>query len=443
MQQQPRLPLWFLIANPALMIAAFAMGTYVGSGRRVQLPEPQRTALELVHREILQSHIEPPNSEELVERAIGGMVDDLDEYSRYIPPKSVARYDEASSGQYSGIGAVITELGDEVVVHFPFVGSPAEAAGLAPGDVLLAVGQEQIDTPAERREVAALVRGAAGSPVELTVRRGDAVLPVQVVRGDVQRPCVKWAHFVDEDRGIGYVYLADFHPTASQQLFDAVRSLESQRPLSGLVVDLRFDGGGSLEQCLAIARGFLREGVIATQHRRDGPDEVYEARPEDVLWPDLPLALLVNEGSASASEVLSGALQDHERAAVVGVRTHGKGYVNTVYAWPDYEFKLKLTTGSYRTPNGRNIERNHSTDATPADAEEGGILPDVQVAVTEEESSRLYTLLHQIQVPDKYRAAFLELAAQHELPVAAPPRPEADAQLQAAVASVRDQLRGR
>ena len=141
--------------------------------------------------------------------------------------------------------------------------------------------------------------------------------------------------------------------------------------------------------------------------------------------------------------MLSGALQDHERAAVVGVRTHGKGYVNTVYAWPDYEFKLKLTTGSYRTPNGRNIERNHSTDATPADAEEGGILPDVQVPVPEEESSRLYTLLHQIQVPDKYRAAFLELAAQHELPVAAPPRPEADAQLRAAVASVRDQLRGR
>ena len=178
MQQQQRLPLWFLIANPALVIAAFAMGTYVGSAQRVQLPEPQRSALELVYREVLASHIEPPDERELVERAIEGMVSDLDEYSRYIPPQRVASYDEASSGQYSGIGAVITELDDEVVVHFPFVGSPAEAAGLAPGDVVLAVDQERVDTPEERRGIAALVRGAAGTPVKLTVRRGEEIVPV-------------------------------------------------------------------------------------------------------------------------------------------------------------------------------------------------------------------------------------------------------------------------
>ena len=443
MQQQQRLPLWFLIANPALVIAAFAMGTYVGSAQRVQLPEPQRSALELVYREVLASHIEPPDERELVERAIEGMVSDLDEYSRYIPPQRVASYDEASSGQYSGIGAVITELDDEVVVHFPFVGSPAEAAGLAPGDVVLAVDQERVDTPEERREIAALVRGAAGTPVELTVRRGEEIVQVEVLRGDVQRPCVKWTHFVDPSRGIGYVYLADFHPTASQQLFDAIRELEREGPLNGLIVDLRFDGGGSLEQCLTIARSFLRDGVIATQHRRDGPDEVYEARPESALWPELPLVLLVNEGSASASEVFSGAMQDRERAAVVGARTHGKGYVNTVYAWPDYGFKLKLTTGSYRTPDGRNIERNHATGATPADAEKGGIAPDLSVPISEEASTRLYELLHQIEVPEKYRERFIALAAQHGLTVAAPPRPGADAQLQAAVDALGEQLRGR
>ena len=409
MQQQPRLPLWFLVVNWALIIAAFATGTYLGGRRTAQLPEPQGTALEIVFQKVMDSHIEPPDEHELLERAIAGMVDQLDEYSRYIPPANVARYDETSSGQYSGIGAVITELGGEVVVHFPFEGSPAEAAGLLPGDVLLAVDGEQLDTPAERRDVAKLVRGEPSTEVKLSIRRGDEPLELLVRRGDVQRPCVKWTHFADQEAGLGYVYLADFHPTAAQQLFDAIDALTEQRQLRGLVLDLRYDGGGSLEQCLEIARGFLDQGVIATQQRRAGDDEVYEAEPGAARWPELPLVVLVNAQSASASEVLSGALQDHERAAVVGVRTHGKGYVNTVYSWKDQGFKLKLTTGSYRTPSGRNIERNHSTGANPADDEKGGIFPDVPVEVDEETDARLYRALHEIEVP----AAYLELSLIH------------------------------
>ena len=441
MQQQPRLPLWFLVVNWALIIAAFATGTYLGGRRAAPLPEPQRTALEIVFHEVLKSHIEPPEEHELMERAIAGMVDGLDEYSRYIPPANVPRYDEASSGQYSGIGAVITELGGEVVVHFPFEGSPAEAAGLLPGDVLLAVDGEQLDTPEERRDVAKLVRGEAATEVALSVRRGDAQLEVAVERGDVQRPCVKWAHFVDADAGLGYVYLADFHPTAAAQLFEAVRALSEQRELRGLILDLRYDGGGSLDQCIEIARGFVKEGVIATQQRRAGEDEVYEAAPDAVQWPEMPLVVLVNAQSASASEVLSGALQDHERAAIIGVRTHGKGYVNTVYSWKDRAFKLKLTTGSYRTPSGRNIERNHSTDANPADDEKGGIFPDVPVEVDEETDARLYRALHEIEVPAAYLERFRALAAQHDLKVAAPLRPDQDPQLEAALAALRERVR--
>lgn len=437
MQQQPRLPLWFLVANWVLVVAAFAAGVHLGRARASELPEPQRTALEIVYHEVLASYIEPVDEHELVERAIAGMVDGLDDYSRYIPPTRVAGFDESSSGNYSGVGAVITELGDEVVVHFPFEDSPAERAGLLPGDVILAVDGEVVDTAAERRDIAALVRGRADTVVRLSIRRGDEERTLEVTRGDVQRPCVKWAHYADADAGLGYVYLADFHPTAAAQLSEAIRSLEAARTLRGLVLDLRFDGGGSLEQCLEIARLFLSGGVIATQHRRNGDDEVYEAAPGGARWPDLPLVLLVNEQSASASEVLAGALQDHDRAVVVGARTHGKGYVNTVYSWKDQDFKLKLTTGSYRTPSGRNIERNHATGDNPADPENGGIAPDVAAPVDEATNSRLYRSLHETPVPDRYATAFARLAARHGLDVPSPPRAADDPQLEAALEQLR------
>lgn len=438
MQQQPRLPLWFLAANWVLVVAAFATGVHLGRARASELPEPQRTALEIVYHEVLASYIEPVDEHELVERAIAGMVDGLDDYSRYIPPTGVAGFDESSSGNYSGVGAVITELGDEVVVHFPFEDSPAERAGLLPGDVILAVDDEVVDTAEERRDIAALVRGRAATKVRLSIRRGDEERTLIVTRGDVQRACVKWAHYLDAELGLGYVYLADFHPTATAQLSEAIRSLEAERALRGLVLDLRFDGGGSLDQCLEIARLFLSGGVIATQHRRSGGDEVYEATPGGARWPDLPLVLLVNEQSASASEVLAGALQDHGRAVVVGARTHGKGYVNTVYSWKDQDFKLKLTTGSYRTPSGRNIERNHATGGNPADPENGGIAPDVAAPVDDATNSRLYRSLHEIPVPERYAAAFARLAARHGLDVPSPPRTADDPQLAAAL----EQLRG-
>ncbi|MCK5945265.1 MAG: PDZ domain-containing protein, partial [Planctomycetes bacterium] len=367
-------------------------------------------------------------------------------YSRYIPPSSVADYDESSSGSYQGIGALIVPQGDEVVVHFPFPDSPAERAGLQPGDVVVAVDGTPLDDEQARRDVAQLVRGEAGTDVRLTIRRGDEQLEVDVERRSVQTSCVHWTRLVDAERGLGYAYLADFHPTASAQLFDAIRSLEREAAaaggaLRGLILDLRFDGGGSLDQCLAIARGFLTDGVITTQKRRKGADIVYEARPAEVKWPDLPLVLLVNGSSASASEVLAGALQDHQRAVVVGERTYGKGYVNTVYSWRNRDFKLKLTTGSYRTPSGRNIERNHATHATPADQEQGGIVPDVKIELTPEDRARLRLALHRTEVPKAYRAAYDRAAARFGFETTEPLGVDDDPQLRAAVEALRERAR--
>lgn len=442
MDQQPRLPLWFLFANWALVAAAFALGWFFGTRKFADLPDPQATALELVHAEILKSHVAPQDGKVLLDRAIKGMVAGLDPYSRYVPPSEVAADDEANSGRYEGIGALIVPHGDDVVVHWPFPGGPAAKAGLRPGDRLVAIdGTALASIPADRRRTAPseLVRGPSGTTVRLRVLREGAEVDVAVERGDLRQKSVKWAHFANPEAGLGYVYVRDFHPGVADELDRALEGLSAQRPLRGLVLDLRFDGGGSLTDCITIANRFLREGTIVSQRRRDREIvETSTARAEQCRFPELPLVLLVNGGSASASEVLAGALQDHGRAAVVGERTFGKGFVNTRYSWK--EFRLKLTTAFFYTPNGRNIDRNYKPNGDAADPEAGGISPDVAAAVDDVVRERIRAVLDEHEPPAEYLAAFAEVAAKYELSVPAPPRAGDDPQLTQALAALRDRV---
>ncbi len=431
MQQQPRLPLWFLVANWALIAGAFWLGARLGQRGDVpaqlvrELPRAGVEALAVVHREILASHVDPQDAETLLDNAIKGMVSSLDPYSRYVPPSEVARYEEDNTGHYDGIGADFGTHGDEVVLHFPLAGGPAERAGLQPGDVLLAVDGTPIDGDAPRAHHVELVRGPSGTEVRLRVRRDTTELDVVVQRADVQRPCVKWVHRPAAG-DFGYLHLTDFHPGAATQIAAAIGSLEAAGPLRGLVIDLRWNGGGSLEECVAIARAFLPSGLIVAQTRRDTEVvERYEANERDCRWPTLPLVLLVNERSASASEVLAGALQDHERAAIVGERTHGKAFVNTVYTWKDLAFRLKLTTGKYRTPKGRDIERHHHAK-NPRDADAGGIPPDVPCTATADEKARVAAVLRASEPPAAWRAAVARSAPRLGVTGPAPPRAATD-----------------
>jgi carboxyl-terminal processing protease len=443
MQQQPRLPLWFLVANWALIAGAFFLGARLGRDTQDptrlvrELPMAGMQALAVVHHEILTSHVDPQDAQALLESAIKRMVGALDPYSRYVPAEEVARYEEDNTGHYDGIGADFDVHAGEVVLHFPLAGGPAERAGLEPGDVLLAVDGNVLDTDAKRTGIVQLVRGPSGSEVELRLRRGDEQRVVRVTRGDVQRPCVKWVHRPAGGE-LGYLHLTDFHPGAAKQIATAIESLEASGPLRGLLLDLRWNGGGSLDECVAIARAFLPSGLIVSQTRR-GSDVVerHEANPADCRWPALPLVLLVNDRSASASEVLAGALQDHGRAAIVGERTHGKGYVNTVYTWKDLPFRLKLTTGRYRTPNGRDIERHHNAQQ-PENADAGGIAPDVAVAASAEQRTRIAATLRAGEAPDAWRAAFVAVARRYGVEVAEPPRADDDPQLDRALTTLRE-----
>ncbi|MBX3462186.1 MAG: S41 family peptidase [Planctomycetes bacterium] len=448
MQQQPRLPLWFLVANWAMVAAAFAAGVLLGGRQRGDLPEPQATALQLVHAEILRSHVDPHDGSELMDTAIAAMVRSLDPYSTYVPPREVRAYDERNTGQYEDVGMVMTQIGGRIVVHWPMPGGPAARAGIEPGDVLLAVdGRRLADEPEAGRQEAGLrlVRGPAGSEVELLLERRGAPLQRSVRRSEVQRDAVKWVHFADPDAGLGYLHLADFHRGSAAQVAESLRRLAAERPLRGLLLDLRFDGGGSLDECVALARFFLRSGTIVSQRRRGSEVvEVFEAGPETCQFPDLPLVLLVNEHSASASEVLAAALQDHGRAAIVGARTFGKGYVNTVYSWKNLDFRLKLTTAHYFTPNGRNLDGHHRNGQSDGDAARaGGITPDLVVELDETARRGVLRVLTQLEPPGAYLAAIRAAATEHGFAVPTPPTAADDPQLARALTVLRERAADR
>lgn len=434
MEQQPRLPLWLMLANMALLTLAFVLGAALGNPlANSRMPKEQRNALELVYRKVLESHIAPPAPDELAERAIAGMVDGLDPYSHYYPPQQVPAYEESSTGHYQGIGAEIVPHGDDIVVHFPLPDSPAEAAGLQPGDRLLAVDGTALDTPDARARTVELVRGEAGTTVALSLLRHDRRLELEVERRSVTKACILWPHWLDRDRGLAYLHLSGFHPTADRELRQAIEAFEAQRELRGLVLDLRYNRGGDLEQCLDIARAFVADGVLATQEQPGEPDVVYRADAERCTWPKLPLVVLVNGGSASASEVLSGALQDHDRALIVGERTFGKAHVNTVYTWANHDFRLKLTTGRYRTPNGSYIERVGALRAGDADSAPGGIAPDIEAAPTGEAQRAATERILARDVPAKYAEQFEAVARRYGFEPRRGPAPASDTQLHAAL----------
>ena len=287
--------------------------------------------------------------------AIPGMLHVLDPHSNFFDPKQYAQLREDQSGKYYGVGMTVGPRNNKIIVIAPFAGTPAYRAGIRPGDIIIAVDGKPTDNM-NTSDVADLLKGPRNTNVRITILREGSEKPLEfnVVRDEIPR------HSVDakfEIRpGIGYMHINGFQETTGEEVSEA---LDSFGDMKGLILDLRQNPGGVLSEGVAVADKFLKKGqVIVSHHGRASAERVYRATNGNG-GKDYPLVVLVNRGSASASEIVAGAIQDHDRGLIVGETTFGKGLVQTVYPLSD-NTGLALTTAKYYTPSGRLIQRDYT-----------------------------------------------------------------------------------
>lgn len=358
-------------------------------------PDPLEAFME-VYEHLRTKYLEPitdKDRQKLAYGAIKGMLRELgDPFTRFMAPDDYTGFREENTGHFKGIGAVlgVDHRTNQIQVIRVFRGNPAQKAGLKPGDYIIGINDEPTDDLS--LEVAVnKIRGEAGTKVKLTVRRPDPgakpldkdwlkkngidpdeprvdpvklpgeTLDLQVTRDDVKIPIVE-SEMIGDD--IGYLYLQTFNEQSYKQLSESLEALR-KKGAKGLILDLRDDPGGMLDECIKVCSMFLTEGAIVHVQERDKAPETLSVIPQYTTAPNLPIVVLVNHFSASASEILSGALQDHKRAILVGATTYGKGLVQTVVPLSDNS-AVAITTAKYLTPNKRDINRK-------------GIEPDIPV----------------------------------------------------------------
>jgi carboxyl-terminal processing protease len=287
--------------------------------------------------------------------AIPGMLHVLDPHSNFFDPKAYALLKEDQSGKYYGVGMTVGPRNNKVIVIAPFVGTPAYRAGIHPGDVIIAVDGKSTDNMSTS-DVADLLKGPKGTTVHITVLREGADKPLEftVVRDEIPRYSVD-LHFLIRP-GIGYMHISGFNETTDAEVQNA---LDEMGDLKGLILDLRQNPGGLLSEGVGVADKFLRKGqLIVSHHGRASSEKRYVATHGNG-GKEYPLVVLVNRGTASAAEIVAGAIQDHDRGLIAGETTFGKGLVQTVYPLSE-NTGLALTTAKYYTPSGRLIQRDYS-----------------------------------------------------------------------------------
>jgi carboxyl-terminal processing protease len=333
-----------------------AIATSAGSPDADQLQDSVKSftrVLSVVQR----NYADPVDTDKVIyDGAIPGMLHVLDPHSNFFDPKQYALFREEQEGKYYGVGMIVEQRQNQTVVQAPFVNSPAYKAGIRPGDVILKVDGKTC-TGLTTNQVADMLKGAKGTPVHIALGREGWAKPIEVtvVRDEIPRPGVEYSEMVAP--GIGYVHVSTFNETTDSDLTDALQKLDYPK-LDGLIIDLRDNGGGLLNQAVGMADLFLDKNELVVSHRgRSSPERPYYAvRGNQGI--EVPLVVLVNSGSASASEIVSGAIQDHDRGLIVGETTFGKGLVQTQFPLSE-DTALLLTTARYYTPSGRLIQRNY------------------------------------------------------------------------------------
>ena len=387
-----------------------------------------------VYSIVEQNYAEPLDADKvdkaIYDGAIPGMLHVLDPHSNFYDPKAFAQMREDQHGKYYGVGMSIAQQPDKngvvhVVVLAPFEGTPAFKAGIKPGDVIVSIDGKSADG-LDSTAVAGMLKGPKGTHVGVTMAREgkDAPLSFDLVRDEIPRSSVDIAFLIKP--GIGYIHVTNFMETTSREVGDALDKFQAASGnLHGLIIDLRGNPGGLLNEAVNMSDKFLQKGqIVVSQRGRAYPDQVYRATHGEEGKDKYPVVVLVNRNTASAAEIVSGALQDHDRALIVGETTFGKGLVQTVFQISE-NTGLALTTYHYYTPSGRLIQRSYDgvslydyyyvrDDAKKADKSNlevkltdsgrtvyggGGITPDEKIDVPELNRFQISLVQHYILAP--------------------------------------------
>ncbi len=362
------------LQNYLLVLTGLVTGVLVSIGHGVfaerestqaTLPVEELRTFSDVFGRIKNDYVVDVDDKELIENAIRGMLSGLDPHSAYLDAEQFTELQVGTTGQFGGLGIEVGMENGFVKVIAPIDDTPAQRAGVKAGDLVIRLD----DTPVKGmtlNEAVKIMRGKPGSDIELTiVREGvDQPLKISITRDVIKVKSVR-ARMLEP--GFGYLRISQFQSKTAENMIDAIDKLkkENKGALQGLVLDLRNNPGGVLNGAVAVSDAFLKKGMIVYTEGRIADSRLrFNATPDDVI-DGAPLVVLVNQGSASASEIVAGALQDHKRAIIVGVKTFGKGSVQTILPLSS-ESALKLTTARYYTPSGKSIQAE-------------GITPDIEL----------------------------------------------------------------
>jgi carboxyl-terminal processing protease len=365
----------------------FALGFIVGFASQGKQSEDEYKYLRIFTdalRIVKENYVEQVSMKDIIYGALNGMTKSLDPFSSFFTPKQYESFRQETEGEFGGVGIEIgMEKGRPVVIS-PIEGTPAFRAGIKAGDVILEVNGEDTSNMS-LIDVVQRIRGKVGTKVQLTIYRKGMEKPmkIELERALIKIESVRWTTLGD----VGYIKLSQFNENVSVQVERALKELTSQK-VKGVILDLRNDPGGLLSEAVNVADLFLPEGKLVVYTRsRNGETQKYFARRKPAVPDELPVIVLINRGSASASEIVAGALQDYKRAIILGEKSFGKASVQNIIPLEDGS-ALKLTVAHYYTPLGRLIHNK-------------GIVPDVQVAMDEKQEEALQEAIRQKKLEGK------------------------------------------
>lgn len=351
--------------RPLMLATLFAAsGSVVQAQESEALPLEELRMFAEVFGRIKSAYVEPVSDQQLLEDAIRGMVAGLDPHSSYLAPDDFGSLQEHTSGRFGGLGIEVGMKDGMIHVISPIDDTPASRAGLQAGDLIIKID----DTPVQGmglNEAVDLLRGEIGSKVRLSILRESADAPFEV---EIERAAIKSSSVKSRllATGYGYVRISQFQANTGEELSAAIAKISEQQPLKGLVVDLRNNPGGVLQAAVDVSDAFLQEGrIVYTEGRLERSELSFDAKADIAIPMETPVIVLINGGSASASEIVAGALQDQQRAVIMGTQSFGKGSVQTILPLAG-DRGVKITTARYFTPSGRSIQAQ-------------GIVPDVVV----------------------------------------------------------------